>query len=87
MREDICRRVLDIAEYMAGTGATVRHCAKLFGVSKTTVHKDMRKRLCFLNPALAERIDLVLDTNLRQRHLRGGEATKQKYARLHRQEL
>ena len=79
MREDVQRRVLQAAEYMLETGATVRACAARMGVSKTTIHKDVRIRLPKLNEELGRDVDSVLLKNLRERHLRGGEATRRKY--------
>ena len=67
------------ARYILERGATVRDCARRFGVGKTTVHKDMRRRLPALDAALAERVDAVLRNNLMERHLRGGAATRRKY--------
>lgn len=79
MREDVQRRVLQAAEYMLETGATVRACAARMGVSKTTIHKDVRIRLPKINPELDRDVDAVLRKNLSERHLRGGEATRRKY--------
>ena len=79
MREDVQRRVLQAAEYVLETGATVRACAARMGVSKTTIHKDMRERLPRLNAQMGREVDAVLQRNLRERHLRGGEATRRKY--------
>ena len=81
MRQHIVRRVKDCARYMLKTGATVRSCAEQFGISKTTVHKDMRERLPIVDPLLARTVDEVLKKNLRERHLRGGQATKARYER------
>ena len=80
MRDDIRDRVIESAEFIAATGATVRCCAAKFGVSKSTVHKDMRARLPLIDRALAEKVAKVLDINLAERHIRGGMATKQKYS-------
>jgi putative DeoR family transcriptional regulator (stage III sporulation protein D) len=82
VKEYIAERVLEAAEYLLKTGATVRSCAKKFSVSKTTVHKDMRERLPQLQPEMARRVDEVLRVNLRERHIRGGMATRQKYRRI-----
>ena len=82
MRQYIEERVLAIAEYLLKNGGTVRSFAGHFGISKTTVHKDMRERLPELNAPLAEAVAQVLQFNKAQRHLRGGEATRCKYARL-----
>ena len=80
MREDVQRRVMQAAEYVLETGATVRACAARIGVSKTTVHKDLRERLPRLDHQTAGEVDAVLRKNLQERHLRGGEATRRKYA-------
>lgn len=72
-------RVLDIASYIIETGATVRAAAGVFGVSKSTVHKDITDRLRQINKALAEQVAAVLDTNREERHIRGGRATYLKY--------
>jgi len=80
LKREIQIRVVDAAEFIAETGATVRACAKKFGVSKSTVHKDMRDRLPALDRELAKRVDRVLGINRAQRHIRGGQATKMKYA-------
>ena len=79
MRESVHRRVLRAAEYVLETGATVRACAARMGVSKTTIHKDMRLRLPEIDSELGREVDAVLRKNLRERHLRGGEATRRKY--------
>ena len=72
-------RVMDIACYIIETGATVRAAAGVFGVSKSTVHKDITERLRQLDRALAEQVSAVLDTNREERHIRGGRATYLKY--------
>lgn len=79
MRSDISFRVEEEARYILRTGATVRECAKYIGVSKTTVHKDMRVKLKQLSRGLFEEVGEVLDRNLAERHLRGGMATREKY--------
>ena len=81
MRREIEIRVVDAAEFIAATGATVRTCAAKFGVSKSTVHKDMRDRLPKVDTELMKKVDKVLGINRAERHLRGGQATKEKYAR------
>ena len=68
-----------LAEYVIDTGATVRAAAIHFGVSKSTVHKDLTYKLKYLNPILYRRVKAVLEINKSERHLRGGEATRQKY--------
>ena len=72
-------RVMDIASYIVETKATVRRAAKEFGVSKSTVHKDMTARLRLIDRALAKDVAAVLETNKEERHLRGGYATYLKY--------
>lgn len=68
-----------LGEYVIETGATVRHTAMRFGVSKSTVHKDLTYKLKRINPALAEQVSEVLAKNKSERHIRGGEATRKKY--------
>lgn len=81
MREYITDRVLEEAYYIAETGATVRATARLFHSSKSTVHKDVTERLKLIDKNLYKRVKRVLKTNLEERHIRGGEATKRKYAK------
>ncbi|NLK08786.1 MAG: sporulation transcriptional regulator SpoIIID [Firmicutes bacterium] len=66
---------------MIDTQATVRQAASVFGVSKSTVHKDVTERLPRINLELAAKVKLVLEQNKAERHIRGGEATKKKYLR------
>lgn len=82
MNESVEKRAVMLAEYIIKTGSTVRAAAKKFDVSKSTVHTDVSKRLLLINPALAGKVRLVLDENKAQRHIRGGKATKEKYAHL-----
>lgn len=77
-------RVFAEAQFLIGNNGTVRSLAKRFNVSKSTVHFDLSKRLKRLNFNLAFEVDKILKKNLRERHLRGGMATKQKYLRLRR---
>ena len=79
MKDYIEERVLDIAGYIIESNSTVREAAKRFGVSKSTVHKDVSERLTQLNPALAQEVRKVLDVNKAERHIRGGLATREKY--------
>ena len=72
-------RCVELAEYVIETGATVRAAAMHFGVSKSTVHKDLTSRLRYANPRLYKEVKAVLQTNKSERHIRGGEATKRKY--------
>ncbi len=80
---DIDERVLKIAEQVAISGETVRSAAKHFGVSKSTVHKDLTERLKHLNPELFIEVSRVLEKNRAERHIRGGNATKMKYEKIH----
>ena len=84
MKEYIEERAIQIANYIIDSNATVRQTAKTFGVSKSTVHKDVTDRLMQINPTLAKQARQVLDVNKSERHIRGGMATKEKY--LHRQQ-
>ena len=79
MRETVLDRAVALGEYILDTGATVRATAKVFKISKSTVHKDVTVYLKHENSALFERVRAVLDKNKAERHMRGGEATKQKY--------
>ena len=79
MKEYIEERAIQIANYIIESNATVRQTAKAFGVSKSTVHKDVAERLVHINPALAKQARIVLDINKSERHIRGGMATKEKY--------
>ncbi|MBQ7236469.1 MAG: sporulation transcriptional regulator SpoIIID [Clostridia bacterium] len=81
MREDILSRIVDEANYIADTGATVRKAAKVFHFSKSTVHKDVTERLKIIDKELYKKVKKVLDKNLAERHIRGGEATRKKYSR------
>lgn len=76
------KRVLEVSEYIIETGCTVRAAAKVFGVSKSTIHKDISERLPKISTTLYDKIKLVLEKNKRERHLRGGLATKMKYLSL-----
>ncbi|MGM9973175.1 MAG: sporulation transcriptional regulator SpoIIID [Clostridiaceae bacterium] len=79
MKDYIEERVLEVANYIIDSKATIRKTAKVFGVSKSTIHKDMTERLPKLNPAIAQEAKLILDLNKAERHIRGGKATKLKY--------
>jgi len=79
MRPHIEERVIDIARYVAERKVTVRDAAKRFGISKSTVHKDLRDRLPRLDKQLYREVDKVLNFNLAERHIRGGEATRQRW--------
>lgn len=84
MKEYIEERAQKIATYIIENHATVRQTAKQFGVSKSTVHKDITERLIQFNAELAAKARVVLDLNKSERHIRGGMATKEKY--LHQKE-
>ena len=79
MREDIEQRARDIAAYLIAEKGTVRAAAKQFGISKSTVHKDMTERLEEINPGLYAQVREILDVNKAERHIRGGMATRKKY--------
>ena len=82
MRTDIAERAVRLAEYITENRATVRAAAKRFGVSKSTVHKDITERLEEVSPELYRRVRELLETNKAERHIRGGLATKEKFERL-----
>ncbi len=82
MKEYIEERVIKIGTYIVESDATVRQTAKEFGVSKSTVHKDVSERLEQIHPTLAMEVRKVLDLNKAERHIRGGLATKEKYRNL-----
>lgn len=82
LREYIEERAMESARYIVKNKATVRQAAKVFGISKSTVHKDVTERLEVINPRLAEEIRKVLDVNKAERHLRGGMATREKYSHM-----
>lgn len=84
MREYIITRVLASAEYILEHNCTVREVAKIFDISKSTVHKDVSERLNEIDKDLCKRIKKVLETNLQERHIRGGIATKNKYEKISR---
>ena len=79
MKDYISERVITLAEYIIENKATVRSAAKKFGVSKSTVHKDISERLPKLNKILWKDAKVVLEENKAERHIRGGMATKHKY--------
>jgi putative DeoR family transcriptional regulator (stage III sporulation protein D) len=79
---EIQERPIVLGRYIVEHNATVRSCAKVFGVSKSTVHKDVTQNLMVLQPALCEDVKRVLNKNKSERHIRGGMATKLKYQKL-----
>ena len=76
-------RAINLAQYIIDSKDTVRGTAKKFGISKSTVHKDVSERLLEISPTLALEVRKVLDENKAERHIRGGMATKLKYSHLH----
>jgi putative DeoR family transcriptional regulator, stage III sporulation protein D len=82
LKDYIEERVLDVAKYIIASKATIRKTAKAFGVSKSTIHKDMTERLPKINPQIAMEAKCILDYNKSERHIRGGKATKMKYKAL-----
>lgn len=83
MKEYIEERTVEIGNYIVENKATVRQTARQFGISKSTVHKDVTERLLKVNPSLARETRKVLDVNKSERHIRGGMATKEKYLHQH----
>ena len=79
----IDERVLQFAHYIIDSKDTVRGTAKKFGISKSTVHKDVTERMKKINPILAKNVREILDENKAERHIRGGMATKLKYEKNH----
>jgi putative DeoR family transcriptional regulator (stage III sporulation protein D) len=79
MQDYIRKRVLEVSTYILESGSTVRQTAQSFGVSKSTVHKDVTERLPRINANLALQVRSILDMNKAERHIRGGEATRRKY--------
>ena len=79
MNSLIIKRVIDEANYMLETKKTIREIAKVFNVSKSTVHKDLHERLVDINFNLYNEIDSILKYHIDVRHIRGGQSTKEKY--------
>lgn len=79
MKQSLEKRACELAVYMIETGATVRAAARHFGISKSTVHKDLTQRLKQYNPGLYSQVREILEVNKRERHIRGGMATRRKY--------
>jgi len=79
MKDYIEERAIEIANYIIEERTTVRQAAKKFGVSKSTIHKDVTERLAQINPSLAAQAREILDLNKSERHIRGGLATREKY--------
>lgn len=79
MKGYIEERAIDLANFIIDKKSTVRSAAKKFGISKSTVHKDVTERLAQVNQVLANEVKLILEENKAERHIRGGQATKSKY--------
>jgi putative DeoR family transcriptional regulator (stage III sporulation protein D) len=79
LKDYIEERAMEIANYIIDTNATVREAARVFKVSKSTVHKDVSERLPKINPGIANEVKKILDKNKAERHIRGGKATRMKY--------
>ena len=78
-RNLIEERTIELAEYIIDSKCTVREAARKFGISKSTVHKDVTERLCEINGGLASEVRKILTANKQERHIRGGFATREKY--------
>ena len=82
MRQEIQERCIMLARHIIETGDTVRNAAKRFGLSKSSVHKDVHERLKYVHPGLFEEVQQVMNFHHQVRHLRGGEATKARWKRI-----
>ena len=82
MKANVDKRCIELGEYIINNKATVRQAAEVFGISKSTVHIDVTKRLGLVSPALSAEVYEILQENKAQRHIRGGLATKEKYLKL-----
>ena len=83
MKGNMEERAVKLAQYIIENRATVRTAAAKFGISKSTVHKDLSERLPDNNPGLYQQVKEILNENKAERHIRGGMATKEKYHQLH----
>lgn len=79
MKDYVCERVINMAKHISATKCTLREAAKVFGVGKSTAHKDMTARLQFIDKRLFDEVAAILAYHLQVRHLRGGEATKRRF--------
>ncbi|HHV15433.1 MAG TPA: sporulation transcriptional regulator SpoIIID [Gelria sp.] len=82
MQNYIRKRAVKVAQHILNTSDTVRKTAEVFGISKSTVHKDVAERLPRIDEKLAQEVKVILEKHKAERHIRGGEATRQKYAAL-----
>ncbi|MEG1871219.1 MAG: sporulation transcriptional regulator SpoIIID [Peptostreptococcaceae bacterium] len=87
MKSHIEERAIVVAKYILEKNTTVRQTAKTFGVSKSTIHKDVTERLEEINPSLAKEVKKVLEKNKSERHIRGGLATKLKYEKENKEDV
>lgn len=87
LKRYIEKRAIELAEYIVKNKCTVRSAAKKFNVSKSTVHKDVAVRMYDIDKSLLEKVRKVLDDNLETRHIRGGNATKEKYEKIKKQKV
>lgn len=87
MKSHIEERAIIVAKYILEKNTTVRQTARTFGVSKSTIHKDITERLEEINPSLAKEVKKVLEKNKSERHIRGGLATKLKYEKEHKKDV
>lgn len=85
--DDKKERAVRLGEYIIENKATVRAVAKYYGISKSTVHKDLTEKLPHINSGLYKEVKKVLEKNKKERHIRGGMATKHKYEEMHRKNL
>lgn len=79
MQSSVNKRCIELGEYIVNTKSTVRQTGEHFGISKSTVHIDVTKRLKQISPGLAKEVNDILQENKAVRHIRGGNATKNKY--------
>lgn len=82
MKSQLCDRAVILGQYIIENNATVRATAKQFGISKSTVHKDVSEKLSVIQPLLYSQVKKVLEKNKLERHIRGGMATKKKYEQM-----
>lgn len=80
MNDKLSQRPVVLGEFMIENRATVRACAARYGLSKSTVHKDVTERLAHIDSGLCEEVRTLMELNKSERHIRGGEATRRKYA-------
>ena len=79
MNKKIISRVIEEGEYILRTGDTIREMASFFGISKSTIHKDLRERLLIIDKNMYDKVSIILQYHMDIRHIRGGESTKKKY--------